>query len=280
MAATNLAIHIPPDANPNNISALVRALAKETEAKFSTVQELLEFAESSGIGSRTEMQFTATKLGLIERSTDGIRISSNGKIFASTKVEVSGDILHFLMYCCWNKNDPSDFLPSWTYKTCCDAYWNAISFQLTEKSLDQRVEEIINQANNVFSSMGFELSNGISFGRKSLIGFHKWIGAVNPLVLEDKLFSRRAFCPPELLILAIGHIIKEEDTSIDIDILLSRERREAICRICLLEPDALDRALDWMIPIYPKVIEKGTSAGYYGRFIRLHKIPTIEDVVR
>jgi len=58
--------------------------------------------------------------------------------------------------------------------------------------------------------------------------------------------------------------------------LLTPERREMLYRICLLEP-ALDRALDWMLPLYPQVIP-GTRAGIYGRFVRLHKLPELSDL--
>lgn len=48
--------------------------------------------------------------------------------------------------------------------------------------------------------------------------------------------------------------------------------------ICLLEPAALDRALDWMLPLSPQVIEPGTRAGVYGRFVRLRKMPKLSDL--
>ena len=280
MASTTLAVHIPPEANPENVSALVNAMARDRERVFETVQELLEFAEAQGIGSRTEMQFAATKLGLLERGKEGIRISKDGVALTSIKEEARADILHLLMYSRWNEADPLDFLPSWSYRVSCDSYWKNHSVQLTDEFLDQQVEHIINEAEIAFTKMGFEKVDSVSFSRKSLVGFHNWLNALNPPVIKDKTFSRRAFCPPELLLLAIGYVVRDEDAVTDMDILLSREKREAICRVCLLEPDALDRALDWMIPIYPDVIEPGTSAGFYGRFIRLHKIPTLADVVR
>ena len=52
-------------------------------------------------------------------------------------------------------------------------------------------------------------------------------------------------------------------------------RREAICRLCLLEPATLDRALDRTIPAFPAFIEPGTRTGAYGRFVRLKSVPTI-----
>ena len=75
-------------------------------------------------------------------------------------------------------------------------------------------------------------------------------------------------------------MLRDEVDATGVDILLSREKRDAICKVCLLDPHALDRALDWMLPIFPNVIALGTSAGFYGRFIRLYKLPTLEDIIR
>lgn len=280
MASINLAIHIPPDANPVNISALISTLAQDRERFFASVQELLHFSEAQGIGARTEMQHTATQLGLLVRTSGGITISEDGMTLAAIKEGVQGDILHYLIYTRWHEADPLSFLPSWSYRTSCDSYWNTQRLRLTDEYLDQQVGEIINMAEMTFTEMGFEEIGTISFSRKSLVGLHNWLYALNPPVIEDGVFSRRSFCHPELLLLAIGYVMRDEDAATETDILLSHDKRAAICRICLLEPDALDRTLDWMIPIYPKVIEPGTSAGFYGRFIRLHKIPTLADVVR
>lgn len=280
MASTNLAIHIPPDANPVNISALVDSLAQNQNPTFPTVQELLEFAEAHSIGNRTEMQSVATKLGLLERTEAGIKLSANGISLSTVKETCRGDILHFLMYTCWDDSSPMGFLPSWSYRSCCDFYWEIHSAQLNDEFLDQLVEDTLNRAEITFAQLGVEKSEGISFSRKSIVGCHNWLDGLNPPVIVDKSFSRRAFCPPELLLLAIGYVVRDMDAATDTDVLLSREKREAICRICLLEPDALDRALDWMIPIFPEVIKPGTSAGYYGRFVRLLKIPTLMDIVR
>ena len=280
MASTNLAIHISPDANPVSILALIDVLAQHKSTVWPTVQELLEFAEAQGVGSRTEIQFTATQLGLLERTEKGIGISPQGLALSAIKEEVRGDILHFLMYTRWQEKAPLVFLPSWSYKTGCDTYWRAGRIDLTSQFLDRQVEEIINIAEATFTELGVRQFEKISFSRKSLHGLHRWLEALQPPVLEENTFSRRAFCPPELLLLAIGYAVQDEDAAVEMDILLSRQKREAICRLCLLEPEALDRALDWMLPIFPHVISPGTSAGFYGRFIRLHKLPTLADVVR
>jgi hypothetical protein len=98
-------------------------------------------------------------------------------------------------------------------------------------------------------------------------------------VIENKTFTRRAFCPPELLLLAIGYLWRDDPDATQYDILLTRDKREMLCRLCLLDPDSLDPTLDWMLPRFPDIVQKGDDAGYYGRYIRLLKLPTLEDIV-
>jgi hypothetical protein len=111
---------------------------------------------------------------------------------------------------------------------------------------------------------------------KSVLGMRKWLEALEPAVLCQDRFRRRDVCSAELLLLAIGQTAREDGASLGADLLLTPARRDAICRICLLEPAALDRAVDRAMPAFPRLIEPGTRAGAYGRFIRLKAMPSIE----
>jgi len=279
MAPAKLNIHIPPDANPTNVTQLVLLLDKEN-IEFESVRELLEFADSQGVGGRTEMQTTAVEMGLLAKDRDRIHASQLGHTFSQLREDVRADILHLLLYTGWNVNKPLDFLPSWAYRDSCNRYWSQGEVVLTNSYLDRQVEETINLARETFLAMKIDDFDELAFSRKSLTGARKWLDALQPSVIEDNTFTRRAFCPPELLILAIGYVLRNDPDTTEIDILLSRDRREQICRVCLLDPDSLDRTLDWALSVFPSVIEQGTSAGTYGRFIRLHKMPTLQDIVR
>jgi len=250
------------------------------DLRFATAQELIEFAASEQLGSYAELNTVPSSMELLEKTKEGIGLSELGYTFNKLRDDVRADVLHFLMYSGWNEAEPRNFLPSWTYRYLCNEHWEKAEIDLTSDFLDRQVEATINHARQTFEGIDVGPFDEISFSLKSLQGFYNWLGALEPAVIEEDTFTRRAFCSPELLLLAIGYVMKDVDGATDTDILLSREKRDAICRLCLLEPEALDRALDWMIPIYPNVIKPGTSAGYYGRFVRLVKIPTLADVVR
>ncbi len=110
---------------------------------------------------------------------------------------------------------------------------------------------------------------------KGMRGMSAWLKALDPTVLDGTAFRRRDLCSRELLLLAIGHVAREHGAVLELDLPLTETRREAICRICLLDPAVLDHRIDQLLPIYPQFIAAGTQTGRYGRFLRFHNWPTL-----
>ena len=241
-----------------------------------------DYLEERGVGNRSEIRTTAKEINVLMETSQGLQITPLGLALAQVRDDARGDLLHLLLFTGWNENEPTAFMQSWAYRQCCLRYWSEEKVELTTAYIDRQVAETVDEAATAFASLGdFQAS---SFSRKSLNGAHNWLRGLNPAVVEKsdgiEVFRRRSFCPPELLLLALGWLLRDELAVTEVDVLLSREKREQLCQICLLEPQALDRALDWMMPIFPNVIEPGTKAGFYGRFVRLRKLPTVEDVIR
>ena len=191
-----------------------------------------------------------------------------------------GDLLHFLHYSLWTDANSYENGFSWTYRHFVDYLWQAENVNLSSVYLNPIVSFLINQAE---TTPYFDIEETrhavISLSRDSLRGAYHWLEALVPPVIENKIFNRRYFCPPELALLASGWAARQMDGEIGIDYLLTPERRDAISRLCLLDPSALDRVLDWMLPNYPDVIQPGTSAGTYGRFLRFLKWPEISNLL-
>lgn len=281
MAANRLAIHVLPDSNPTNVSQMIDLLALHPDLRFATAKDLIEYLREEAQPTNDWVQSTATSMGILERGSEGIRLSPDGFALAQVREDIRGDLLHYLMYSGWTAHQPTEFLQSWAYREVCDQYWALGTVELTNSYLDRQVGEIIALARDAFSQMNIGAFDEISFSRKSLTGAHNWLKAVNPPAIEGKtLFKRRAFCPPELVVMALAYVLRDEDNITGIDLLLTPEKREALCKVCLLEPDALDRTLDWAIPVFSHLISPGTTAGFYGRFIRLNRVPTLRDIVR
>lgn len=279
--AEKLAIHIPPEANPIDTIKLVSVLAAGTYG-FDTAINLLKFVDKAeDVGARTELTAILMLLGLLHRNSDNkLMLSPLGYSFAKFPEDLYGELLHLMFYQGWSQSQPQVFLPSWAYQKTCNDYWTIANIELSSDYLDRQVTEIIGNAEETFTALGVQSFAGISFSRKSLRGALGWLKALNPPVIIDEHFERRGYCPPETLLLAIGYALQDDPDAIDVDILLSAELQETICRACLLDPDYFDQTLNWMLPLYPDIISSDNEIGYYGRYIRLHKRPTLEDILR
>lgn len=277
MAALQLAVHIPPEATPENITAMLRKMI-ETQAELPSVEALKEFLVEHEIGSRTEIQSMAERMGLLDKRKDAITVSDRGYHLMQYKDNLLPDIYHFLIYTGWEEAEPLTFLPAWAYRYLCDHWWNADDgSSLTDSAIDILVSDLIEHAEAKFAEYEIEEINGVSFSPKSVRGARRWLDALTPPVIEKNVFTRRPFCPPELLLLALGWAFRHEPDPIGVPLLLSRTVRETVCRVCLLDPKYLDRVLDWALPRFPHLIASEEKAGFYGRSIRLHKLPTVED---
>lgn len=270
MAMTNIITHIPPEAEPDKLLALLIEM-RSVDAAFSSLGSLLDFGEEHGLGRRTELPSFARNFGfLLQDSSGQIELSEIGQLLADAKAELRADISHFYIYTAYDISQPTMRTESWAYQQVVNGFWQRSPMNVLSAN-GPVVEEVNNAALELFEA-------SISFSPKSIRGVRKWLEALHPPVIEGDVFQRRHFCPPELLLLAVGHVGQQTEGEPGIDLLLTPPRREAICRLCLLEPAALDRVLDWMVPLYPAVVVPGTTAGAYGRFLRFLRWPTLADV--
>ena len=192
-----------------------------------------------------------------------------------------GDLAHFLHYTVWDSQDDGRVGLSWTYRKLTDTAWNLGEFTVTTETRDAMASSLINQ---VEDEPGINLADfkkeAASLSRDSVNGVLHWLAVMVPPTREDDTFHRRHFCQGELALLATAWSLQRTDADLGIDLLLTPARREAICRLCLLEPAALDRTLDWMLPTFAHIVVPGTTAGAYGRFLRFARWPNFTDLLR
>lgn len=269
MGGDRLTFHVPQEAGPKSLIPLLEAMNAEQMA-FDSASALLDFADEHDLGSRQEMPIFATECGLLERSEKGIRLSDTAAAILALRPEVRSDVIHFLLCTGWNEDNPLVRTVLWSYRQVVSLLWEQRSVHLSGAAT-VLAEEVRNQIQDVFST-------DPSFSTKSIRGVRKWLEALVPSVVSDDHFSRRQFCAPELALLALGWVGQMSGGETNIDLLLTTERRDAVCKICLLDPVALDRVVDWTLPLYPAILRSGTSAGAYGRFIRFIRWPSVGDL--
>lgn len=271
MAGSSLRPHVPPEASPDVVLQLLDLMSREDE-EFATIKELRYFGAENGLSDRHEIPIFMTSSGLLARHEDGrVGLSETARLLIQAETNVRVDLLHFFLYSGWSSETPFEKSDLWGYRQVCDLWWERAPVDVLSLT-DLLTEEIRNNAL-------IQFGEDVSFSPKSIRGVRKWLEAVTPPVLEQNIFRRRQYAHPPLLLLAIALVAQQTDSEIGIDLLLTPERREDICRVCLLEPSALDQALDWMLPLYSRIVEPGTTAGIYGRFLRFHKWPELSDLV-
>jgi hypothetical protein len=274
--ASGLTFHIPQEAEPEAVLPLLEAMFFENKT-FPTVKALLEFTDQRGLGNRTEIQILAKTCGLLEKEKV-IKLTSEAKTIAQLKNETQSDVVHYLLYTGWSSEEPTVRTRLWGYRQVVDSLWERAPINVLAMT-NEMVTEIVNRTEETFGHLP-TYEGGASFSDKSIRGVRKWLESVNPSVInEEEEFERRYFCPSQLALLAAGWVGRTIGGEVGIDLLLTPERREAISKLCLLDPSALDKVLDWMLPIYPEIVLPGTRAGAYGRFIRFRQWPQIEDLV-
>lgn len=221
------------------------------------------------------------QLGLIEKScarptTAGKQLYRIGLQKRSAAIE----LLHCSHYTLWQPDKPLENTLSWSYRTYCEMLYERGELILDLPAREAMTVDLNNAILDFFGLQVTQAKKGsISLSTNSLTGIHHWLAALEPPAIEEIKFSRRPFCSPELLLMAIGWMSIAIDEDLDADLLLSPENRSVVCKICLLQPEALDHILDWTLSIYPNLIQPGTRSGSYGRFIRLMKLPHWDDLL-
>ncbi len=194
-----------------------------------------------------------------------------------------GDLFHFLHYTLWSPEEPTIHAFSWVYRQFTRLLWESGQVLVDENFLKPTVGTIIGmiEAEPAFvdAIKSKTRTGAVSLSTSSLAGALIWLAELQPPVMSEQQFSRRSFCPPELMILSLGWVARTSGGEPGIDVLLSPERREALCTLCLLEPAALDRAIDWALPFYAGYVRPGTRAGAYGRFVRFERWPHLTDLI-
>ncbi len=284
MATTTsrLVFHFPVGASPAKIPTLLRVLlyAESAVRKDSDLDQMAleqstdrtRFLEARGLSEDI--------LGLINKTKEELMLTPRAQVLLKKRESVQFDLLHYLFYTAWNPEELTKNTRSWFYRAICDNLWD-----MQEVVLDRDMRQSFTQQLSDQIAQEFQQVPGIervSVGIQTMDGAREWLRNLAPAIIDtfgkkDEIFHRRITCSAELFLLALSHSCQLGGSEIGMDVLLSSRRREQISRLCLLEPQQIDRMLDWVLPIFPQFVSQGTQNGSYGRFVRLHRFVAVED---
>lgn len=268
---SEFAFHIR-NAQPGDLAAVLSTL--EAWPGLGTIGEIVNRAEELGFvvrdRQRLEALITARDLGLVDQEQN--TLSDDGRALTRIemdKPELFADVVHGLQYRLWDPRQPEINCFSWSYRALCRMLWHSGTVSMASRR--DMASEIETQARTTFSKPD------IVFSPKSVGGAMLWISELDPPVFveNDARFVRRAFCSPELLVLGVDFVYRTDDVDWGSNMLLSDERRDAICQIALLDPEGFDRVLEYAVAQFD-YLEMGLGGGW-GRYLTLHRPPKLED---
>ncbi len=277
MAEKGLTFHFPPDGSLENILALADGLTRMGDPTRASLADLLvAAAEVHELPQRSEVTNFAQRVGILPETAPW-RLTNRAHAILACTPQVQRDLLHYLAYAAWRPEQKEKQVPFWSYRHTSDLLWQEGEVILKPAST-KLVEEIVGVSREHFLGVPGYKQEQVSYSAKSVRGILAWLRALQPPVIVGDRFIRRQTCSAQLIVLGLGEAARQAGIQPGSDMLLSQDRREAVCRVCLLDPGYLDRMLDWALPQYPTLVTPGMRGGSYGRSVRLLRNPTVELV--
>jgi hypothetical protein len=266
-----LNFHVRHEVNPERAWGVLDALMNEVEYDHITQYD-------RSLSRLRQLGLVANK-GEPVPSEDGRELHRIGL----KRPDVAWDIMHFLHYIRWNPSTPTTDTMFYTYQEYCSLLHSRRNVNLGANREAFAVE--LNSQITASEYFREEISNlakgAVSLSANSLLGVEHWLSKLSPEVLPEKgNFALRHYCSPELLLMAFRYVTEITEAQLGLEQPLSQDRRDVLCRICLIEDSSLDQILDWLFPEYPEFIQPGTTTGSYGRFVRVLEKPTLKDLLR
>jgi hypothetical protein len=274
--------HVRHNAKPTTVKEVLLILDGRDDI---SIDDMLEIGKECGytIGTtaksaqsvRENPVQTARDLRLVESDKYVLTDMGRGLVqLLHLKPKTVNEFLHFLHYSAWTPGTPEVRCFSWSYMTACNLLWEFGTVPIDRNQLAAQLADMARER--------FGVSN-VSLSKDSVQGILNWLDELDPPVLEKRklakkettFLSRRKFCPPETFVLAIDYIYQRQAISYQTNLLLDTDKRDAICKVCMLEPSNFDATLDWACGQFD-FLNQGTSGGW-GRHVTLARVPALED---
>ena len=285
-SVNNIVVHFDKAFAPNKILHVLKVLQDaDTPIEEGAMWEQMAREQSVDDNRFDEARTIAQQLGLVEVEKGNILLTHLAFKLLTNRNTIQYDLLHALFYTAWKAEEPTEFGRSWFYRSFCNSLWSEKHIQLDRATRLTLAEQLLHEAHNAFQHVPNFASEKLSIGVKSLDGAQEWLSYLQPTVLKQESkhmleFKLRQACSTELFLFALSYCYMMSETAIGVDVLLSPQRRDEICRLCLLDSLQFDRMLDWTLPLFPQYISQGTRSGSYGRFVRLKQFVQIEEIAQ
>lgn len=262
--------------------------------------EYLDTVEATSPSSNEGLLESAKELGHSigskEKSTEGSVLGRLGVVDPSDQFKFTelGDslvdimyrdrnlfntVLHFLYYTAFERYSDNNIFMSYTYREFTNYLYDNSPFDTFQGERGTIVGEVTELAER---SLDVDVSNtrsGVSLSTKSFSNYLQYLEKLSPEVLVENDtggtgFERRAFCPPELVVLAVDHVYKQNQTDYETLLRVTDETKVRIQQICLLSDDGFDEVIEYAEQAYPFFSKKHD----FGLNLRLDQEVTLDDL--
>jgi hypothetical protein len=267
---TTLNFHVRHEVTPERVWGVLDATA--------TGIDYLHITQSDRQLSRLRQLGLVSGKGTSRLTEDGIQLHRIGQ----RRVDLVWELLHFLHYSRWRPTDPIANTMYFTYFDYSNLLYESRTVDL-DVERDRLAAEMTQRISNAtfFADVLAELAKGaVSLSKNSLAGVEHWLAKLSPEVIANDQFQVRHYCPPELLLMALGYVTELTNAQLGIEQPLTDDRRGILCGVCLIDDSVLNQMLEWLYLEYPDHVQPGTSTGRYGQFVRLLKLPSLKDIAQ
>jgi hypothetical protein len=274
--------HVRHNAKPTTVKEVLLILDGRDDISIDDILEVgKEYGYTIGTTAKSAQSVrenpvqTARDLGLVESGRYALTDLGQQLVrLLQVKPKTVNEFLHFLHYSIWTPEDPGGRCFSWSYLTACNMLWEFGNVSIDRNQLASQLADVAREK--------FGISN-VSLSKDSVQGILNWLDELDPPVLRkgklDKKgttsLTRRSFCPPETFVLAVDYFYQRQQVNYQTNLLLDSDKRDAICKVCLLEPSNFDATLDWACGQFD-FLNQGTSGGW-GRHVTLARAPALVD---
>ncbi len=180
-------------------------------------------------------------------------LTATGEDFYSLwemKENVAVDVLHGLQYGLWTQHSSDQNLASWAYQQVCNYLWE---YQTLPKPQD--LIAYVYDGRGALDEIPDNIAN--AFSNKSVNGAYDWLLPLDPPVLagvsetssgrrnfRKANFARRPYCSSALFLMGLNWAAREATIPFGDLIEIDDERRNSICRFCMIERNTFDIMLD------------------------------------
>jgi hypothetical protein len=241
--------HVRHDLQPELTLELLLLLEAKSPCRAA---DLGQFAQTRGYRLATrsidQLLSSLSNLRIVARNTlTELTVTPRGQLMAAytrQSPELLAELLHFTYYTLYDlASEPTPSLRfSWAYRQVCDFLWDQGNQQVKPDQLVTLVQE---RAQITFGDVE---EYGVSFSRDSVTGILQWLEALDPSCLrfnaeEKRIFARRSVCPLDTLLLALQYLAHVPTLPPALQLQLTAPVRQAVSRLCLIDPESLDDLL-------------------------------------